>query len=70
MNKGKIANHENSGTDGLGIDWAFAGLTNIRLETAKITTRTNEKPLLKLPMLTIRNGLQIKGLAAQGFGMV
>jgi hypothetical protein len=39
---------------------ADADSTIIRLEAAKITTRINENPLLVLPMLNLRVGLQIK----------
>jgi len=34
----------NSGIDGVGINWANADSTIIRLETAKITIRSNENP--------------------------
>lgn len=45
---------------GLGIGWADANSTIIRLEATKIITRSNEKPLLIPPMITIKNSLQIK----------
>ncbi len=55
-NKGKIAKRDNSGTDGVGIDWAEADSTINRLENAKITTRSTEKLLLVLPMIKVRVG--------------
>jgi hypothetical protein len=42
----------NSGIDGLVIDWANADSTIIRLETTKITTRSNEKFLLAVPIVS------------------
>jgi hypothetical protein len=41
----------NSGTDGVGIDWANVGLTTIMLEAARIRIISNEKLLLKLPII-------------------
>jgi len=39
---------------------ALEGLTIIRHETAKTTTRSNEKTLRVLPMLNLRAELEIK----------
>ena len=53
----------NVGTEGVGVEleegvgvWANAGLAVIRLDTAKIRIRGNEKLLMTLPILIFGKG--------------
>ncbi len=56
----EISVRVNSGTAGVGIDWAEADSTIIRLDTAKIAARSTEKLMLVLPMINVRVCLRIK----------